>query len=78
MRRTFIMICLVLGCTDDANTVRTLQAHGFTDIQTTGYALGCSDSDTFATGFEATNAQGARVSGTVCCGVFLKGCTVRF
>ncbi len=64
--------------TDEAATGRTLKAHGFSNIETTGYALGCSDSDTFATGFVATNSAGQRVSGTVCCGVLVKGCTVRF
>lgn len=39
--------------------------------------LSCSNSDTYSTGFAATNPAGQPVSGVVCCGV-LKSCTVRF
>jgi hypothetical protein len=68
----------LVACTDDENTVRTLKASGFTDIQTTGYAaFACSDSDTFHTGFRAKNPRGDVVEGVVCCGM-MKACTVRF
>jgi hypothetical protein len=78
VKRLLIVLALV-ACTDDANTVRTLKAHGFTSITTTGFSwFECSDKDTFSTGFEATNVTGRRVSGTVCCGWMAKGCTVRF
>lgn len=74
-----VALTALVCCSDDANTVRTLKAHGFTNISTTGWnAFECSDQDTFSTGFEATNSQGQRVSGTVCCGLLAKGCTVRF
>jgi hypothetical protein len=74
----FILPLLLTACTDDPATIRTLQSSGFSNITTTGYAaFECSDSDTFATGFIATNPAGKRVSGVVCCGL-LKGCTVRF
>jgi hypothetical protein len=67
------------ACTDNVNTVRTLKAHGFTEIRTTGFEpFECSDSDTFATGFTARNVQGLIVRGAVCCGMMTKGCTVRF
>lgn len=73
-----LLVSLLVACTDEDNTVRTLEAHGFTEIRTTGYApFACSKSDDFSTGFLATNPAGKRVEGTVCCGL-LKGCTVRF
>lgn len=73
-----IALLTAAACTDDANTIRTLQAYGFTHIQTTGFEpYACSEDDTFQTGFTARNAQGRTVSGAVCCGMF-KNCTVRF
>ena len=69
---------LLLSCTDDDATVRTLRMHGFTDIRTTGYSFFvCGEHDTFATGFTAKNPAGQVVQGTVCCGLVAKGCTVR-
>jgi hypothetical protein len=79
MKKLFALAILALACTDEDNTVRTLQAHGFTNIQTTGFnPWSCGQDDTFSTGFIATNASGQKVSGTVCCGFIGKGCTVRF
>lgn len=79
MKRVLILLALVLGCTDEANTVRTLRSVGFTDIQTTGYSMfGCGDDDTFSTGFTAKNTSGDPVSGVVCCGFIGKGCTIRY
>jgi hypothetical protein len=78
LRLILLSAALVLGCTNDKATVRTLKSSGFTKIQTTGFALGCSDSDYYATGFTATNPAGEVVSGVVCCGAWTKGCTVRF
>ncbi len=74
-----VMVTALSACTDDASTVRTLQAHGFTSISTTGFdAFECGQGDAYSTGFTATNPAGQRVSGTVCCGLWSKGCTVRF
>lgn len=70
---------LFVSCTDDAATRETLRKHGFTDVETTGWsAFGCGQDDTFATDFTATNPRGERVSGTVCCGLLGKGCTLRW
>lgn len=72
-------LLLLAGCTDEANTVRTLESAGFTDVHTTGYAFWeCGKDDTFHTGFTAKNPAGKQVSGTVCCGMWTKGCTIRF
>lgn len=65
------------GCfTDDTRTTRILQESGYTNVVTTGWAFGCSDSDTFETGFKARSPNGTPVSGVVCCGL-LKSCTIR-
>lgn len=72
-----LAVCL-MACTDEGNTIRTLEAHGFTAIKTTGYEpFACGDSDTFSTGFSAKNHAGVYVQGVVCCGMW-KSCTVRF
>lgn len=78
MKRIMLLATLAIACTDETETVRTLQSSGFTEIQTTGYRFfGCGDSDTFSTGFRAKNPHGETVEGVVCCG-WPKGCTVRF
>lgn len=79
MRIVVALSLLLVSCTTEADTVRTLRANGFTDIQTTGWSpFVCSKDDTFETGFRAKNARGETVTGTVCCGFLTKGCTVRF
>lgn len=80
--KNLLFVGLVLGsisCTDESNTKRTLEMHGFTDIKTTGFVpFTCGKNDSFATGFRAKNPAGRVVEGTVCCGFLGKGCTVRF
>lgn len=69
----------LVACTDEENTRRTLDSAGYTEIQTTGYSwLECGKDDTFHTGFRAKNPAGKVVEGTVCCGMWSKGCTIRF
>lgn len=71
--------CMLVGCTDESSTRRTLEDAGYSNISTTGYSWwSCGDDDTFATGFSAKNPAGKQVSGTVCCGWLTKGCTIRF
>jgi len=85
----FFIACLLLtlplsaGC-EPAPMIaqRVLEDEGFVNIQLTGYEFAsCSDSDGTNTGFTATRIMpdGTRrnVSGVVCCGLFLKACTVR-
>jgi hypothetical protein len=45
MKKLITLIALLLvACTDEAATVRTLEAHGFSEVETTGYEyLGCSE-----------------------------------
>jgi hypothetical protein len=73
-----LALALLVGCTAPERSEEVLQQHGFTEITTGGYAWwGCGDDDTYHTKFTATNSQGMRVSGVVCCGQW-KNCTVRF
>lgn len=76
--RKFLLFLLLLGCTNETESRRTLEAYGFTEIRFTGYQpWACSEDDQIHTGFIARNPQGMSVDGVVCCG-FLKSCTVRF
>lgn len=69
----------ISGCSNADGARRVLEAQGFTDIQTHGYALwGCGKDDTWATKFSATGPTGKQVSGVVCAGLLFKGATVRF
>lgn len=73
-----LLFLMMFACTNAPATVDTLEKAGFTDVHAGGYsAFACSDDDTYATNFTATNPQGQKVSGTVCCGVF-KNCTIRW
>jgi hypothetical protein len=72
---TCVLLC---ACSSSNDAHKALSAMGFTEIQTTGYRFfGCSDDDTFKTGFQAKNPQGQVVTGVVCSDWF-KGSTVRF
>jgi hypothetical protein len=72
------LLCLAGGCSNSSGAREALEAQGFRDIETTGWAMfGCSDSDGTCTGFHAVGPTGARVRGVVGCGYVFKGCTVR-
>lgn len=81
MKKLTFLVAFVslLGCTDETNTRRTLENAGYSDVETTGYSpFECGEGDTFHTGFKAKNPAGKVVEGTVCCGMWTKGCTIRF
>jgi hypothetical protein len=74
-----LLLLSLVACTSEDDAKRTLTSAGFKDIRTTGYSpFACAEDDFSATGFTATNPNGLRVSGTVCCGLVFKGCTVRY
>ncbi len=79
MRRTLLGITtLLVGCTAPTISHKTLDDAGYTDIHAGGWAwLECSGDDMFSTEFRARNVNGKQVDGVVCCGLFLKGCTIR-
>lgn len=65
--------------TPDPKLQRSLESQGFTKVTVGEWnAFECSGSDSISRAFTATNGNGQRVSGTVCCGFFFKGCTVRW
>lgn len=58
---------------------RAIQHQGMTDIRmSSDHAwFACADYET-ATPFTAVNPQGERVEGVVCCGLWMKACTIRW
>lgn len=77
--RTIVLVAALLlaACTSADEATRTLAGAGYRDIKITGYRFfGCSDNDSFHTGWEAKGQDGRAVSGVVCSGV-LKGATIR-
>lgn len=74
-----ILSVLMTGCVSSSATTRTLTKAGYTNIETGGWdVMGCSDDDFTATSFTATNSLNQTVSGTVCCGLIFKKCTIRY
>lgn len=79
MRALVMFALLAVSCTDADAALDTLDKAGFTDVSLTGWKpMSCSEEDFSSTGFAAVNSQGKPVEGVVCCGLFLKSCTVRF
>lgn len=57
----------------------SVEAHGFTDVQVTGWApFACGRDDSVCRSFTAKKPDGSAVSGVVGCGLVFKLCTVRF
>lgn len=83
LRRPWMLAILLVGlsgCVVPEDKVgEVLAKQGFRDIQPGEMApWDCSDSDDYiGRHFAATNANGMRVTGVVCCG-HLKSCTVRW
>lgn len=74
-----LFVLLSVACTDDTAARQALTKAGYTDIRLQGYdAFACGDDDTSATAFTAKNALGVDVTGTVCCGLVIKSCTIRW
>lgn len=65
--KALIFIPLLLGaCVQPRRSTRTLEEHGFQNIQITGFArASCSIDEDFATGFMA-ELDGSVVHGVVC------------
>lgn len=64
---------------ENSNHSRILKSEGYENIELTGFPLwGCSGDDSAinSSTFRATK-NGEKVDGTICCGLLLKGCTVR-
>lgn len=78
MKWAVLAAVLALGCTDDAKTLKALDAMGFTEVRLTGHVwFGCAKDDSTCTGFVAKGPTGKTVRGAVGCGLMMKACTVR-
>jgi hypothetical protein len=67
------------GCkTTEAEARGALESHGMTHIELGGAAWFSCEGGEGSREFTAINPNGKRVAGTVCCGIFGKGCTVRW
>lgn len=84
--RWMIGLLLMVGCgemVDEDRAVKTAEANGFTQVRVAkqhGLApglYGCAKDDAVAFDVEGTNVAGKRAQMTVCCGLVLKGCTIR-
>ena len=82
MKRLLLIALLSLftvSCTDESSSREVLTGAGYTQINFTGYEFwSCAKDDTYHTGFTAKGPSGVQVKGVVCCGLFFKGCTIRF
>lgn len=77
LRRYLLIATFLAGCTAPNWAKQALDDAGYDEVKLTGYKpFRCGEDDLTATGFEATNIRGKRVSGVVCCGA-LKDCTIR-
>lgn len=73
----FGAVFLVKNCTDSQHPrlTQTLLLQGYKNVQLGAYSFGCADS--VCRSFSAEGPAGKPVKGSVGCGYFLKGCTVR-
>lgn len=87
VKKWFALLSCVLvfaGCVTSPDEVKyAAEAQGLVDVQPGDWTLfGCAhskDSDEkYGRKFSATNVRGMRVHGVVCCGMWAKGCTVRW
>jgi len=66
--------------TNFPRALHILRENGYRYIEYTGYKwFKCAHEDWSHTGFIATNIiTHKRISGTICCGLIFKNCTIRF
>jgi hypothetical protein len=78
MKRLLLAIAL-MGCTpSDETAQRVLEDAGYTAVRLEGFGWwGCAKDDKTNMRFRAHGPTGRQVSGILCWGMFLKGCTVR-
>jgi hypothetical protein len=82
LKKSLVLSFLVaLACGAGDEGLYAIEAAGYTDVQMGDHAYWkCGNNDNYNSHFTATNANGRRVSGVVCCGMSGcgKACTVRF
>lgn len=79
MKKLIIIATAIIltACSDAPTATKALEGAGYSEVTITGpKVFGCSDDDTFRTGFIAKGVNGKQVTGVVCSG-FLKGSTIR-
>jgi hypothetical protein len=77
-KAVFAFVLAFILPVSDQRARSSLASAGYSDISLQGVSFfGCGDDDSLSREFTATNPQGARVSGVLCCGIF-KACTIRF
>lgn len=78
MKKLMIIAAIILsGCSASDTATKALEGAGYSEVNITGYKFfGCSEDDTFHTGFIAKGVNGKQVTGVVCSGL-LKGATIR-
>ena len=66
------------GCdVDEQTAIEVLQDEGYTDIEIGGHAyFSCGEDDALASEFTAKRGERV-VEGSICCGFWIKDCTVR-
>jgi hypothetical protein len=75
-----LAVLILGGCTDTDGARDALEAAGYRNVQTTGYAFfGCGGGDSYHTAFTAIGQNGRMVTGVVCAGwgLFGKASTIR-
>ncbi len=73
-----VLVLWALTRTNESGAARALESAGYTNVALTGYAwFACSGDDWSQTGFHALGPTGVATTGTVCCGLIWKNCTVR-
>ena len=75
----FFILLLLVGCTTEDATIKTLKKAGYSNIEITSWKpLSCGEGDWYSTGFTAENVNGEKIDGVVCCGLIFKSCTIRY
>lgn len=73
----------LLSSNSGFDAVSNVETMGFTEVEVTGSKYvavgwrGCGDDDSVAYEITAKNPTGNKVNVLMCCGMWLKGCTVR-
>jgi hypothetical protein len=85
--RNLLIVLLLTGCgefVDKSEAVKTMESAGFQDIRVVGQngimptLDGCARDDAVAFKVQAKNPAGKSTTATVCCGLILKACTIRY
>ena len=73
------VLVLFIGAGDPVTARRVLKSQDYSDIRIQGSPIvGCGRGDYYKTEFAARSRAGKAVQGIVCCGLFFKGCTIRY